>query len=542
MADQVFGIDLGTTYSAIAYINDVGQAEVIKNRETEDTTPSVVYFESETNFVVGKEAKNEMLPHQAETVALAKRHMGTDFSQDIRGKTYRPETVSALILRDLVDYAREATGIESNKVVITVPAYFGLSEKEATRQAGEIAGLDVIGIVTEPVAAALSVGITGEEAKTLFVYDLGGGTFDCTIMQLSPGKVDVIVIDGHRMLGGADWDAELGKLINDKFIAQMNLDHDPTEDEDFAQRLLTKVEELKKALSRKDRANVILSFGGVDEKVEISRAEFEEATRVLVDRTLEIVRRTLDSAQKKCPGLVLDEILLVGGSSRMPMIEASLEVEMGWTLRKTDRDLAVAKGAAVYGQGTIRFEELVDQVIVETTAASDAPQAPSTGTIADRYGNTVEISNVLSRSLGVLYVYDNQPPHPNGEEYVYFSAHAGDSLPLQVEFQAATRGQVTTELQIHIFEQSSELEDSSPTANREITSEQGAVLRDLPNLPAGSPIEFILAIDSEGAATLSAYEPTTAQRIQMPARLSVMQKEDVAAAKAEIATMSRRDD
>lgn len=542
MADQVFGIDLGTTYSAIAYINDVGQAEVIKNRETEDTTPSVVYFESETNFVVGKEAKNEMLPHQAETVALIKRHMGTDFSQNIRGKTYRPETVSALILRDLVDYAREATGIETNKVVITVPAYFGLGEKEATRQAGEIAGLDVIGIVTEPVAAALSVGITGEESKTLFVYDLGGGTFDCTIMRLSPGKIDVIVIDGHRMLGGADWDAELGKLINDKFIAQMNLDHDPTEDEDFAQRLLTKVEELKKALSRKDRANVILSFGGVDEKVEVSRAEFEDATRVLVDRTLEIVRRTLASAQEKRPGLVLDEILLVGGSSRMPMIEASLEVEMGWTLRKTDRDLAVAKGAAVYGQGTIRFEELVDQATVETTGASDAPQAPSTGTIADRNGNTVDISNVLSRSLGLLYVYDNQPPHPDGEEYVYFSAHANESLPLQVEFQAATRGQSTTELQIHIFEQSSELEDSSPTANREITPEQGAVLRDLPNLPAGSPIEFTLAIDSEGAATLSAYEPTTAQRIQMPARLSVMQKEDVEAAKAEIATMSRRDD
>jgi molecular chaperone DnaK len=533
MTDQIFGIDLGTTYSAIAYMNDFGQPEVIRNRESDETTPSVVLFENETNFVVGKEAKNELLLHPDTTVSLIKRHMGTDFNREFFGQTYPPEKISAIILKDLVDYARDGTGIESNKVVITVPAYFGIAEKEATRQAGEIAGLDVVGIVTEPVAAALSVDITGEKSKTVFVYDLGGGTFDCTIMQLSQGAIDVIVIDGKRVLGGADWDAKLFELINAKFIAQAGLIDDPTTDEDFAQKLMTMVEDTKKSLSRKDRVSVTLSYGDALEKVEVTRTEFEEATRTLVDETLEIVRRAFATAQEKRPDLVLDEVLLVGGSSRMPMIEASLENEMGWKLRKTDFDLAVAKGAAVYGS--------LSTVPIDPVFTPDPPPSPDPDP-RRLIPEPFTIHNVLSRSLGVQYARENSG-YPGGwEPFIGFEAHANDSLPGDWTFEAYTADNETTDLGIHIFEQTSDVEHEALTSNREVTPEGGAVLRNLPNLPKDSRIDFELHIDSEGKATLSVTEPSTNQKIQMEVSLSVLQKREVEDYKNDLSRLTRRDD
>ncbi|WP_085369868.1 Hsp70 family protein [Leifsonia sp. NCR5] len=533
MTNQVFGIDLGTTYSAIAYINDFGNAEVLRNREGDETTPSVVFFESETNFVVGKEAKNAILVNQDATVSLIKRHMGTAFTQQFFGTAFGPEGISAIILKDLVDYAKEASGVDTDKVVITVPAYFGLAEKEATRQAGVAAGLDVVGIVTEPVAAALSVGITGEETRTLFVYDLGGGTFDCTVMRVSPGVIEVIGIDGNRLLGGADWDARLFALLNEKFIAQAGLDDDPTTDEDFAQDLMTKVEETKKTLSSRERTSVTLRFGDTLEKVEVTRAEFEEATRTLVDQTLEIARRALDTAREKQPGLEIDDVLLVGGSSRMPVIEKSLQNELGWTLRKTELDLAVAKGAAIYGNAGLAFAE---------TIASGDSSADDLGTDEKKFllgTSTVEIRNVLSRSLGVQFVR-RDPAAPNGwTPYVDFSAHGNDSLPLDAVFQGSTVSDGTTELEIHIFEQNSPVENEAPSENREVTPPEGAVLRNLPHLSADSTIEFELHIDAEGHATLTAYEPTSAQRIEMHVSLAVLQDEDVQQLKQTIAGMTR---
>lgn len=542
MTEQVFGIDLGTTYSAIAFINEFGQAEVIRNREGDETTPSVVYFESETNVVVGKEAKNETVVNRDSTVSLIKRHIGTSFTLDFFGRPFKPETISGIILKDLVDYAREAEGTpDTNKVVITVPAYFGLAEREATRQAGEIAGLEVVGIVTEPVAAALSVGITGEQERTLFVYDLGGGTFDCTIMTLGLGSIDVVVIDGNRQLGGADWDSRLFDLITEKFVAQAGLgDDDPTADEDFAQKLMTSVEECKKTLTRKERASIALSYGDVLEKVEVTRAEFEAATRTLVEETITIVKRTLAAAEQKRPGLTIDDVLLVGGSSRMPMIEASLTNELGWTLLKTELDLAVAKGAAVYGQGVLSF----DDVARDDASPSSAPGEESETTSGTRNllidGKSVAISNVLSRALGVQYVRENAA-YPGGwEPFVGFHANAQDSLPKDVTFGASIAQDGATEVTIRIFEQNSPVADEDPGANREVTPREGARLAGLPNLRAGSAIEFDLHISSEGLAQLNAFEPTSGQRTHMEVSLSVMQKEELEEAKAIVAGLQWR--
>lgn len=538
MTEPVFGIDLGTTYSAVAFINDLDQAEVILNREGDSTTPSVVFFETATNYVVGKEAKNGAMVNRESTVSLIKRQMGTDIAYNFFGNPYRPETISAVILKDLVESARESSGIETNKVVITVPAYFGLAEKEATRQAGVIAGLDVVGIVTEPVAAALSVGIKGDEPKTLFVYDLGGGTFDCTIMKVSKDEVSVVAIDGNRRLGGADWDAALFDLVAEKFRSQAGLTEDPTEDEDFAQRLFTEVEACKKTLSRREKASIALSFSDARESVEVTRDEFEQATASLVDQTIMIVERTLESAQAKEPGLVLDEVLLVGGSGRMPMIERSLTERMGWAVRKTELDLAVAKGAAIYGLGealtapTFEPDGGEDQT---TTADADQPQEK----VIQIGGNTVTITNVLSRSIGIRFVRD--AADGSAEEYVGFLAHANESLPLQASLEAATYSEGQTEVAIHIYEQNGERESELVADNREVTPEGGAEITGLPRLPKGSPIQFTLSVTSEGLSSLSAFEPSTNQQLQVQVKLSVLQREEVEEAAGIVSGLSRRD-
>ena len=217
---EVFGIDLGTTYSAVAKIDELDQAVVVKNANGQDTTPSVVFFEEGGNVIVGAEAKSELIAAPDDGVALIKREMGNEHSLDFFGTTYTPESLSAVILKELVQAANTEGDTDIRNAVITVPAYFGVREKEATKQAGEIAGLKVVGILAEPIAAALSVGVRGERKETLLVYDLGGGTFDTTVMIVEPGNVEVVAVDGNRVLGGADWDTALAQLVVDRFIQQ----------------------------------------------------------------------------------------------------------------------------------------------------------------------------------------------------------------------------------------------------------------------------------------------------------------------------------
>lgn len=538
MSDHVFGIDLGTTYSAIAHINDFGQPEVIRNSEGEETTPSVVYFESESNYVVGKEAKNGAVVYHDSTVSLIKREMGTVSERIFFGKSYQPETISSLILTDLVEAARDATGIDTNKVVITVPAYFGLTEKEATRQAGRIAGLDVVGIVTEPVAAALSAGVKGAETKCLFIYDLGGGTFDCTVMEVGPDKIEVIVIDGNRRLGGADWDGRLFDFVVEKFRTQAGLDEDPTNDEDFSQRLLNEVENCKRTLTKREKATIKCSYADVTEMVEVTRQEFEEATASLVEETLDIVQRAVDTAEIKRPGLKLDEVLLVGGSSRMPMIENSLRSRFGWEPLSTKFDLAVAEGAALYGQGgqpdldgDSRPEDMAGAGEQDSTVPQD--------TVLRINGRTMTISNVLSRGVGLQFVRDHvQTGEP--ELYVGFLAHAQESLPLTIEQTVYTYGAGATEIAIQIFEQMGERESEVVEHNKELTPESGATFTGLPNLPQESPIDIQLSIDAEGLASLSAREPLSGKTLQLGVRLASMQAEQEDYAKELVAGLTRR--
>ena len=522
--NDVFGIDLGTTYSAIAYIDDNGQPSIIKNADSVDTTPSVVFFESAHNSVVGQVAKNGAVVESERTVSLIKRQMGSDYETTFDGQRQTPEMISALILKELVTRAREETGIDSNRVVITVPAYFGVREKEATRQAGEIAGLEVVGIVTEPVAAALSYGFKKGQSKTLFVYDLGGGTFDTTIMRTSPNAVEVLVIDGDRKLGGADWDMRLSQLIVEKFRAASGLAEDPMEDDDFRQTVAERTEAAKKSLSARESVPVSLAYGPAKDTVTVTRAEFEEVTRDLLQATLDKVEATLRAAHEKVPDLTIDEVLLVGGSAKMPAVAAALRGTQAWTPKLADPDLAVAKGAAIYGMSP-------DAVGGDTDAAAAAgegnrhllPSAPS-------------VTNVLPKGLGVLFWRPETQSH-----YVGFLAHRNDTLPIERLHQRAfTADANATEIHIQIFEQGGEVESERPADNIEVTPASGAVFTGLPSLPADSPIDIYLTINHEGLATLEAIEPATGQKLHLEVTMAVMQPEEQRAAMDVIARMTTR--
>ena len=299
MSEQqgIFGIDLGTTYSVVAYIDETGRPAVVRNTDGDDTTPSVVYFESASNVVVGKTAKSSAGVFPDEVVSLIKREMGNkDFSRTFHGKEFSPSAISGLILGTLAQSAQEETGRPVRQVVITVPAYFGLLEKDATKKAGEIAGLDVIGIVPEPVAAALSYGVTGNAAGTTFVvYDLGGGTFDVTLIKMTDTSVEVLAVDGNHKLGGADWDSRLFDYFKDQVIEQSG-DDSIEDDEGSLQELRLLAEETKKALSKAESRKVNYRYGGMATTITVTRAQFEEMTADLLEETIRIANRMLEEA------------------------------------------------------------------------------------------------------------------------------------------------------------------------------------------------------------------------------------------------------
>lgn len=349
---DVYGIDLGTTNSCIAVIGDDGQPEVIKNLDDQFTTPSVVFHDETGEAYVGVEAKSMMGGDIKRTVAFIKREMSNSkYSREIDGEKITPITESALILKKVVDDANEQRSYEGkpaiHKAVITVPAYFGNEERERTRQAAEIAGIEVIGLLNEPTAAALSYGTKGLEGKTFMVYDLGGGTFDVSIMRMKNGKLDTLATNGDHRLGGVDWDIRLIDHALQK--KQLGVTYDDIKDDRDVGKLLMNAEICKKLLSRTEKATMKFVYRRKQNFIEISRGVFEELTEDLVDNTIDIVEYAKRMARE--PIDHIDEIILVGGSSYMPMIKKRLLKEYpGCNIRldNLEPDRAVAKGAAIH--------------------------------------------------------------------------------------------------------------------------------------------------------------------------------------------------
>lgn len=520
-AGRVFGIDLGTTYSAIAYIDETGRPTVCRNDNNAEITPSVVQFETPTNVVVGEAAKQSAFIDADRVVSLIKRHMGEDREYEFHGEVYTPESISALILRRLATDAGNYTGGPVEQVVISVPAYFGARQKEATYQAGLIAGLDVVGILPEPVAAAVHYDITkGGAGKTVLVYDLGGGTFDTSVIDVGASEITVICTDGDTNLGGADWDARIRDHLLERFVAQAAPSEPPDDDAEFLQEIANKAEEVKRQLSSQESRPVQVRFAGAAARIDVTRAEFETMSKDLLDRTIEIVRRTLDTLQQRSPGATIDEVLLVGGSTRMPMVSARLAEEFGWDPKLHEPELAVAKGAAIFALSRVVYKMQRD---ARQRASSDAAaQRAADQVITDvarQYGMSEETvkqlsakktSSVLPKAFGV-----GMHDRDSGRDYVKHLALANDPLPTGDRTLAAeTIRHDQTEVLIQLYEQAGTLVSDELSANNPLDDGSGRITG-IPPQPTGTfaKIDIAMSIDEDGLLQLRATERSTGKEL-----------------------------
>jgi molecular chaperone DnaK len=567
----IFGIDLGTTYSVVAYIDETGRPAVTRNSDGDDTTPSVVYFETEDNVVVGKAAKASAGVDPDNVVSLIKRQMhNKDYIRYFWGKEHSPSSISALILAELARSAEETTHRAVRQVVITVPAYFGLLEKDATRKAGEIAGLEVIGIVPEPVAAALAYGVTGsaDDGTTFLVYDLGGGTFDITLIRMTDTTVEVLAVDGDHNLGGADWDDRLFAYLKEQTVAQTNFE-DIDEDEGALQDLRRMAEETKQALSKAESKTVTHRLAGQPAKIVVTRAQFQEMTADLLEKTAEITRRMLAEAEQRFPGIrgQIRELLLVGGSSWMPAVAERLGAEFSWEPRVADPDLAVAKGAALYAAGqTVKLVEAEaepeatgDQADAETTpgrsrAGTLPPGAPSEAAIAavtERTGMDAKqvadmvrtVVNVLPKAVGIKLLDADvagwdKLPEDQMPFYIEHLVPAQTQLPFDAEkFIAGTTVANQGSISIEIWEQAGAVPDPALDNNHRV-DDAGLIegLRPF-NLEAGSPIDITVQVDAEGTVSLLAVEPTSGKELTMSVKIAIMPDEKVEEYKATVSAL-----
>jgi len=521
--NKIFGIDLGTTYSSIAYVDEYGKPVIIPNAENQRITPSVVFFDG-SEIVVGDVAKESAKLYPNEVVSFIKRSMGeANFLYEYDGKSYRPEEISSYILRKVAQDAEQTIGEKIQDVVITCPAYFGINEREATRKAGEIAGFNVRQIINEPTAAAIAYGTVQEtENRVVLVYDLGGGTFDITMIDIQENSIDVICTGGDHNLGGKDWDDRIVAFLVQEFQRQTQSEEDILEDPDTWQDLQLSSEKSKKILSQRDKTPISITHGGDRVKVELSREKFLEITEDLLERTIALTHEMLKEAKIK--GYEhFDEIIMVGGSTRMPQIPERIRQEFGMDPRMFDPDEAVAKGAAIYGwklslndglirriaQKTNRNIEQEDNII-ETTPKQIMEEvakqmSEETGvTLSAVRQSTMRIRDVASKSFGVV------ARRPNNQEGVFNLILKNTAVPVETKRTFYTPESNQERVLIRIMEN----ETSEKVVAVEHSIEIGTAVLDLPEgLPEDSPVEINFNLNREGRLQITAMETTENRQV-----------------------------
>ena len=348
---KIIGIDLGTTNSCVA-VMEGGKPTVIANAEGERTTPSIVAFTKTGERLVGEPAKRQAVTNADRTIRSIKREMGTDYKVDIEGKKYSPQEISAMILQKLKGDAENYLGEKVTEAVITVPAYFNDAQRQATKDAGKIAGLDVKRIINEPTAAALAYGLDNEKEQKIMVYDLGGGTFDVSIIEIGDGVIEVLSTAGNNRLGGDDFDQKVTDYILAEFKKQEGVDL--SNDKMALQRIREAAEKAKKELSSATTTNINLPFitatadGPKHLDMNLTKAKFDELTHDLVEKTAEPVQRALSDAGLQASEL--SKVLLVGGSTRIPAVQDKVRQLTGHEPSKSlNPDECVALGASVQG-------------------------------------------------------------------------------------------------------------------------------------------------------------------------------------------------
>ncbi len=462
---KVIGIDLGTTNSCVA-VMEGGEAVVIPNAEGNRTTPSVVGFKKDGERVVGETAKRQAITNPDRTVISIKRHMGTSHKETIDDKSYSPQEISAIILQKLKADAEAYLGQPVTQAVITVPAYFNDSQRQATKDAGAIAGLEVLRIVNEPTAAALAYGLEKSEDQTILVFDLGGGTFDVSILELGDGFFEVKATSGDNHLGGDDFDQAIMEWLSGEFKKEHGIDL--LKDKAAVQRLKDAAEKAKKELSGVLTTTISLPFitvvDGVPQHLELtlSRAKFDELTASLVERTMAPTRQALSDAGMTPADL--HKVVLVGGSTRIPAVVEAIKKLTGKEPHKgVNPDEVVALGAAV--QAGVLTGDVKDVVLLDVTPLSLGIETAG---------------GVLTKMI------DRNTTIPTSKSQVF-----------------STYADMQTQVEIHVLQGERAMAKDNKTLGR-------FILSDIPAAPRGVPqIEVTFDIDANGIVNVSALDKGT---------------------------------
>lgn len=504
---KLIGIDLGTTNSAIAIVNEFGKPEIIPNKEGERITPSVVLFDDE-QIIVGSIAKQSSVAEPDRTVSSIKSHMGSsDYVFEYKQTEYKPEDISAMVLRKLIEDAESFLNDKITDVVITVPAYFNDNQRKATIDAGKISGVNVTQIINEPTAAALTYGLDKKVNQKIMVYDLGGGTFDVTIMNLINGSFEVVASDGDRQLGGNNFDEKLMIYLNDKFKQQHDIDL--FEDPVLIQDLRLKSENAKKVLSSKLSTTVYLSAKGKSARVTVTRKLFSDLVADFVTRTELLVNAVMTDAGLDWKDI--DQVLLVGGSTRMPAVSDMIfRVTGKKAATQINPDEAVALGAAIQA-GIISAKDQNEDV---------------NDMVRMKYG-AMNVSDVTAHSFGAITLdeFDNK------RNAIIIPKNSKIPVRKSQIFYTSTPNQ--TQVKMVVIQG----EDPDP----EFCTTIGTTTLDFPPKPENSPIIFNYEYDVNGIIHATAKDPDTGKKSEIQiAREGALTNDEVSVKKKNLNSMFPR--
>ena len=467
---KAVGIDLGTTFSAVAHIDAYGKPQIIPNAESERITPSVVLFDG-SNAIVGTIAKNNTVAEPEKIVDFVKREIGKSkeqFHREFGGTKYSAEELSALILKKLKSDAEKYLKVPVTDAVITVPAYFNDSERTATITAGRLAGLNVLQIINEPTAAALAYGLDKlDDDQTVFVFDLGGGTFDVTLMRIEGHRLEMVATNGDHRLGGKDWDDTIVNHVAEEFDRAHG--ENPLLDLQSYQDLQSRALAAKIQLSSRDRTTIVHSHNGKSVKLEMTREEFEKMTKHLVEKCKAICEIVMREA--KMQWSQVDKILLVGGMTRMPMVREMIGQLTSVPLAEdVNPDEAVAVGAAIQAVLSLLNEE---EATGEKMLPSETRQQ-----FSSREGGLIQVRNITSHTLGVV-LWDEA----HLEEYVFPMIKKMTAMPAVAKNSFGTATANMQRAIVRIVEGESSLpQECTPLGICDVELP--------PFLPKGSPVEL----------------------------------------------------